>query len=49
MSGMIIDRLEAGRWYHIAFSYDGKRTSDGFRMFLNGKSVYVQGSGRAES
>ncbi len=46
LSGLIIDRLEAGRWYHIAFSYDGKRTSDGFRMFLNGKSVYSQGSGK---
>src|SRR4029453_5283424 len=44
LSGLIIDRLEAGRWYHIAFSYDGKRTSEGFGMFLDGKPVYTQGS-----
>ena len=46
VSGLIIDRLEAGRWYHLAFSYDGKRTSEGFRMFVNGRPAQAQGTGK---
>jgi len=46
LSGMIIDRLEAGGWYHLAFSYDGKRTAEGFRMFVNGKPAMSAGSGK---
>lgn len=47
LTGLIMDRFEAGRWYHIAFSYDGKRTSEGFRMFVNGKPAQAQGSGKS--
>ena len=46
ISGLIIDRLDPARWYHIAFSYDGKRTSEGFRMYINGKLAASQGSGK---
>ncbi|MBM3728023.1 MAG: DUF1553 domain-containing protein [Acidobacteria bacterium] len=46
MTNLIIDRFEPARWYHLAFSYDGKRTAEGFKMFVNGKQVGTQGSGR---
>jgi hypothetical protein len=46
LTGLIVDRLQVRRWYHLAFSYDGKRTPEGFRMFLNGKSVRTQGSSK---
>ncbi len=46
LTNLIIDRFEAARWYHLAFSYDGKRTAEGFKMFVNGKHVGTQGSGK---
>ncbi len=46
ISGMVIDRLDPARWYHLAFSYDGKRTAEGFRLFVNGKPANAQGTGK---
>ncbi len=46
LSGMLIDRLQPARWYHLAFSYDGKRTAEGFRLFVNGKPANAQGTGK---
>ena len=46
LSGMVIDRLDPARWYHLAFSYDGKRTAEGFRLFVNGKPANAQGTGK---
>jgi hypothetical protein len=46
LSGMVVDRLDPARWYHLAFSYDGKRTAEGFRLFVNGKPANAQGTGK---
>ncbi|MCA2969174.1 MAG: DUF1553 domain-containing protein [Acidobacteriaceae bacterium] len=46
ITNLIVDRFEPARWYHVAFSYDGKRTAEGFKMFVNGREVGTQGSGR---
>jgi hypothetical protein len=31
-------KLESGRWYHVAFTYDGSRLAGGVRIYVNGKS-----------
>ena len=46
LSGLVVDRLDPARWYHLAFSYDGKRAAEGFRLFVNGKPARAQGSGK---
>ena len=45
--GNIIDRLKPGTWYHIAFSYDGNRSSSGLRLFFNGKETVSEGGGES--
>jgi hypothetical protein len=31
------ERLEAGRWHHVAVSYDGSRLSSGVRVYIDGR------------
>lgn len=31
--------IEPGRWYHLAVTYDGSSRADGFRIFVDGRSV----------
>ncbi len=47
LRGNIIDRLKPAAWYHIAFSYDGNRSSSGLRLFLNGKEAASEGGGES--
>lgn len=39
----IDDRLTAGKWYHIAFTYDGSRDARGFALYVDGKPVLMEG------
>jgi len=43
--GNTIDRLKPGAWYHLGFSYDGKRTTHGVRLYMNGKPAGSEGGG----
>ncbi|HYP08493.1 MAG TPA: DUF1549 domain-containing protein, partial [Bryobacteraceae bacterium] len=36
-------RLTAGKWYHIAFTYDGSRDPRGFALYVDGKPVLMEG------
>ena len=45
--GSNVERLEPGKWYHIAFSYDGRRDLTGMSLFVNG--VRARSEGRGES
>jgi hypothetical protein len=37
------DRLTVGKWYHLAFTYDGSRDPSGVSLFVNGKSILLEG------
>ena len=37
------DRLTVGKWYHLAFSYDGTRHPDGVSLYVNGNDTLLEG------
>ena len=43
------DRLKPDTWVHLAATYDGSRELAGFSLFVNGKSVMVEGRSDQEN
>jgi hypothetical protein len=46
-AGGVVERLKAGAWTHLTFTYDGSRDRRGFRIYMNGKVATVEGTGSA--
>ena len=40
-------RAEAGSWHHIAVTYDGERQRTGITLYLDGKELPIENTGRA--
>ncbi len=38
------EQIEAGKWHHLAVSYDGSRTQMGLAIYVNGRKVDAAGS-----
>jgi hypothetical protein len=35
------EAIEPGRWYHVAFTYDGTRVAEGIKIYLDGKPLAI--------